>query len=126
MQSGGNGKENSQLDGGSQTEQPMPSENQVLERGQKARDLLNNPMYNELYSYRMEKNLEDMEATKPAHKETREALFQQRMAIKEGPQLLRALVQEAMEVVSQRNDEADPQKREMEYLDQQGFNPNLQ
>ena len=118
MQSGKKGN------GSGSTHSSLPSEQtdqQVLERGQMALDLLNNQMYNDLYRYRMDRNLYEHEKSQQPHQNHREALYQQRMAIIEGPEILRGFVQEAQSILDRNASEADPAAREQRHLDEQGF-----
>ena len=118
MQSGSNGSGKHSPQSSTQDEQ---GEQKVLERGQQALDLLNNQMYNDLYRYRMDKNLYEHETSQQPHQNRREALYQQRMAIKEGPELLQQWVLDAQNIMDQSAKEADPAVREQRHLDEQGL-----
>ena len=118
MQSGNNGNGKNSLQDSTPSEQ---GEQEILTRGQQALDLLNNQMYNDLYRYRMDKNLFDHETSPQAHQNHREALYQQRTAIKEGPEMLRQFVQDAQNIMDRNAQEADPASKEQRRLDEQGF-----
>lgn len=95
------------------------SPQQVLEMGQAAASLLQNPVYNLAHRIAVDEIINAWSTSKPQEVKTREALWAELQAHGRAAQHLGSLVGRAQELLQ---NQANQQEQEQaEYIDQQGF-----
>lgn len=92
---------------------------QVIQMGEAAANLLENPIYNLAHRMAVNEAVEAWSQTQPKEREKRESLWAEVQALGRTAQTLGVMVERAKELV-QKQAEQDFNK-EQEYMDQQGF-----
>lgn len=92
---------------------------QVMELGQAAATLLGNPVYNAVHQMAVNEALEEWSQTSPKEVQKRESLWQEVQAHGRAAEKAASMVSRAEEALQKQND--TPEKREADFLNEQGF-----
>lgn len=105
----------------SMQEQAEKSAQEILELGQQASHLLQNPIYNTVYNLRLRELYEAWLNSTPKEEKYRESLYYEAKALINLTQDLGGLVADANELLAQEQERNSPEGRRRNYEEQQGF-----
>lgn len=91
---------------------------QIIQMGEAASQLLNNPLYQMAHKLAVDQAIVEWSQTSPKEKEKRDSLWHEVQAHGRTAEIMRGCIERAQQVLQDQAGQQDPGK---EYLDRQGF-----
>lgn len=96
----------------------------VLQIGEKASQLLNNPVFQVAYKAMMDEYYVQWATSQPKESNKRDALYYEQRGLMRMTEKLQGAVEDAHEILQRQGQQTDPETQQQDYYDQQGFGLN--